>query len=155
MLPRILAEAARRYGDRTAFQVASGAVLSYQELDRASDEVAAGLAARGLGAGEVLLLSLPSGLEYVVSYLAAAKVGAVTAGANPRLRARERRLGGDAGDPRLVLATDELADGLPDEVPIELVMTSKVPDRVLTSLRSNGEGVPQLTEDPNLSLIHI
>ena len=74
MLPQILAEAARRHGDRTAFQVASGAVLSYRELDRASDEVAVGLAARGLSAGEILLLSLPSGLEYVVSYLAAAKV---------------------------------------------------------------------------------
>ena len=94
-------------------------------------------------------MSLPSGLEYIVSYLAAAKVGAVTAGANPRLRARERRLVVDAVDPRLVLATDELADGLPDEVPVELVMTSKVPGRILTSLRSNGEGVPQLAEDPN------
>ncbi|GIT77527.1 MAG: hypothetical protein Ct9H300mP31_20580 [Acidimicrobiaceae bacterium] len=142
MLPRILAEAARRHGDRTAFQVPSGAVLSYRELDRASDEVAAGVAARGLSAGEVLLLSLPSGLEYVVSYLAATKVGAVTAGANPRLRARERRLVVDAVGPHLVLATDELADGLPDDAPVEVVATSGVPGRVLTSLRSTGEGVP-------------
>ena len=149
MLPQTLAEAARRYGDRTAFQVPSGAVLSYRELDRASDEVAAGLAARGLSAGEVLLLSLPSGLEYVVSYLAAAKVGAVTAGANPRLRARERRLVVDAVGPHLVLATDELADGLPDDAPVEVVATAGVPGRVLTSLRSTGEGVPPLAEDPD------
>ena len=149
MLPQILAEAARRHGDRTAFQVPSGAVLSYRELDRASDEVAAGLAARGLSAGEVLLLSLPSGLEYVVSYLAAAKVGAVTAGANPRLRARERRLVVDAVGPHLVLATDELADGLPDDAPVEVVATSGVPGRVLASLRSTGEGVPPLAEDPD------
>jgi len=83
LLAETVAEAARRFGDRAAFQLADGTELSYRELDRASDEVAAGLAGRGLGPGSVLLLSLPSGLEYAVGYLAAAKVGAATAGANP------------------------------------------------------------------------
>ena len=113
LLAETVAEAARRFGDRAAFQLADGTELSYRELDRASDEVAAGLAVRGLGPGSVLLLSLPSGLEYAVGYLAAAKVGAATAGANPRLRARERALIVEAVDPDLIWPTMPSPTGFP------------------------------------------
>ena len=65
MLPQTILNAARRFGERAAFRLASGASVSYSDLDRASDEVAAGLAVRGLGEGDVLLLSLPSGPEIV------------------------------------------------------------------------------------------
>ncbi|GIT01320.1 MAG: hypothetical protein CM1200mP26_30320 [Acidimicrobiales bacterium] len=63
--------------------------------------MAVGLIARGVGPGSVLLLSLPSGTDYAVAYPAGAKVGATTAGANPRLRARERRLLVDTVEPDL------------------------------------------------------
>jgi len=147
VLPRIAAEAARRFGDRAAFRLPSGAPLSYQALDRASDEVAAGLAARGLGEGDVLLLSLPSGPEYVVAYLAAAKVGAVTAGANPRLRARERGLVADAVGPTLVLATEALTVGLPGDVAVEVVAPTDDPGRLLGLLRNVDHDVLDLVED--------
>src|SRR5680860_2383 len=82
MLPEVTYEAAQRFGDATAYVTAGGWALSYRELDRASDEIAAGLARRGLGPGGVLALVLPPGPEYVLAYLAAAKVGAVTTGVN-------------------------------------------------------------------------
>ena len=148
MLPRTITEAARRFGDRAALRSPSGASISYSDLDRVSDEVAAGLAARSLGEGDVLLLSLPSGPEYAVAYLAAAKVGAVTAGANPRLRARERGLVAATVDPTLVLATEALAGGLPDDLTVELVTPTEDPDRMLAALRVTGRGVPDLAEDP-------
>jgi len=108
-LGTVVADAARRYGDRAAFRLPSGTELSYRDLDRLADEVAGGLAARGLGERDVLLLALPSGLEYVVAYVAAARLGATTAGANPRLRDAERARLADAVDPDLALATTEMA----------------------------------------------
>ena len=85
MLPGILAAAGRRYADHPAVESPTGPPIGYADLDEVSDEVAVGLAHRGLAEGSVLLLSLPSGLPYLVAYLAAAKLGAITAGVNPRL----------------------------------------------------------------------
>ena len=148
LLAETVAEAARRFGDRAAFQLADGTELSYRELDRASDEVAAGLAGRGLGPGNVLLLSLPSGLEYAVGYLAAAKAGVTTAGANPRLRARERSRIIEAVDPDLILANDALSDGIPEDRRVELVGDGNDPTQLLAGLRGHGEVVPAVPADP-------
>ena len=148
MLPQTITTAARRFGDRAAFRLASGASVTYLDLDRASDEAAAGLAARGLTEGDVLLLSLPSGPEYAVAYLAAAKVGAVTAGANPRLRARERDLVATTVGPALVLATEALAGGLSNDLTVELVTPTEDPGRMLGEIRLAGQGVGDLADDP-------
>src|SRR5438270_11819716 len=107
-LTSCLVEAAHRFGDAPAYVGENGLVLSYVELERATDEVAAGLLARGVGPGDVVALVLPSIPEYVVAYLAAAKVGAITAGVNARLSPPERAGVLDVAAPRLVLATAEL-----------------------------------------------
>jgi acyl-CoA synthetase (AMP-forming)/AMP-acid ligase II len=54
-------------------------------------------------------LSLPAVPEYPIAYLAAAKIGAITAGVNPRLSPPERDAVLSVAEPRLVLATAELA----------------------------------------------
>ena len=59
MLPAIAREAARQFADATAYVAPDGWALSYRELDRVSDELAVGLARRGLAAGDVLALVLP------------------------------------------------------------------------------------------------
>src|SRR6267154_1949082 len=48
-LPWTIAEAARRFADRTAYVTPLGSTLTYADVDRVSDEVAVGLAARGVG----------------------------------------------------------------------------------------------------------
>jgi len=58
--------------------------LTYADWDRRSDALAAGLAARGFAKGDVLALLLPPRVEYALCYLAAAKIGVVTTGINPR-----------------------------------------------------------------------
>lgn len=103
MLGTLAAEAARRFGDRTAYVAADGRPLSYADLDRLSDEVAAGLVVRGIGPGDVIALVLQSAPEYPLAYVAAAKVGAATAGVNTRLSARERARVLEAAAPALVL----------------------------------------------------
>jgi acyl-CoA synthetase (AMP-forming)/AMP-acid ligase II len=95
--------AASRFGDRAAFVDPDGSRLSYAALDQRSDEVAAGLLAAGVGPGEVVLLRLPSDSRYVVAYAAAAKIGAVTAGVNPRLTEHEQQGVAAIAGPSIVL----------------------------------------------------
>jgi acyl-CoA synthetase (AMP-forming)/AMP-acid ligase II len=83
-------KAAERFGPRTAFIDPDGRRVSYADLDERSNEVAAGLRAAGIGMGDAVLLRLPSDSAYVVAYAAAAKVGAITAGVNPRLAPPEQ-----------------------------------------------------------------
>lgn len=103
-------EAARRFGDSSAVVAADGWSLSFDELDRRSDEVAAGLAAdHGIGDEDPVALVLPSSPDYLVAYAALAKVGAVTAGVNPRYAPPERAAVLAVADPKLVISTTDLA----------------------------------------------
>ncbi len=105
-------EAARRFGDTPALVAAAGWPLSYSDLDRVSDDVAAALAARGVRAGDVVALVLPSIPEYVVAYAAIAKLGAITTGVNPRFTAPERGAVLAVAQPTLVITTADLAPGI-------------------------------------------
>src|SRR2546423_9790079 len=102
VLPATIAEAARRFADRTAYVAPTGWALSYADIDRISDEAAVGLAQRGVRTGDVVALALPPGPEYVLAYCAAAKLGAITAGVNDRLSAGERLAVLHVADPRVV-----------------------------------------------------
>jgi acyl-CoA synthetase (AMP-forming)/AMP-acid ligase II len=134
-LPWTIAEAARRFADRTAYVTPRGWSLSYTDVDRISDEVAVGLAARGVRAGDVVGLALPAGPEYLLTYAAAAKLGAISAGVNDRLSAPEHEAILDVAGPRLVITAD-------DAPPADSVET------VLHDLRVNGESPPALAPDP-------
>ena len=99
VLPAVSVEAAHRFGDTPAFIAAGGWPVSYADLNRLSDEVAGGLSGRGTKEGSVVALTLPSTPEYVITYLAAAKLGAVTAGVNPLFTGPERAAALDAVGP--------------------------------------------------------
>ena len=104
MIPETLREATRRFGDSVAYVTPRGWPITYAELDRTSDEAAVGLRSRGVGAGDVVCLALPPGIEYLVSYLAVAKLGAITAGINDKLAAPEQARILEVAGPVLVLA---------------------------------------------------
>jgi acyl-CoA synthetase (AMP-forming)/AMP-acid ligase II len=132
MLPGVAREAARRFADATAYVAPGGWELSYRDLDRVSDEVAAGLARRGVGVGDVVALMLPPGPEYLLAYLGTAKIGAITAGVNDRLARRERASVLDIASPRLVIEGNG-AESL---------------DEVLAWLRVPRASPPALPDDP-------
>lgn len=148
-LAAAVADAAARHADAPALVTEHDRAVSFRELDRASDEVAAGLAARGVGRGDVVALALPSGIAYVVAYAAAAKLGAATAGVNPGLSPVERATLVDVAGPRLVLATPELATGLPPDAPVELVTADDDAGLVLPELALAGGAPPALVPDPD------
>jgi acyl-CoA synthetase (AMP-forming)/AMP-acid ligase II len=97
-------EAAARFGDAVAFVDPDGRPLSFRDLDTRSDAIAAGLAQRGVGIGDRVVLRLPSDTSYVLAYIAAAKLGAITAGINPRLAEPEQKALVELADPLLVLS---------------------------------------------------
>lgn len=102
-LATTIALSARRFGDRPAFVDPDGAVLTFADLHRRSDEVAVGLDRRGVGIGSVVALTLPSVSDWVVAYAAVSKAGGTIAGVNPRLTDAERSGCLDRVDPDLVI----------------------------------------------------
>ena len=147
MLPAIAREAAERFADATAYVAPDGWTLTYRDLDRFSDELAVGLARRGLASGDVLALALPPSPEYPIAYLAAAKLGAITTGVNDRLTTAERAALFDTAAPRLVLA----APGLEPEhsTNVETLHPADSADAMLHELRAVGEAPSPLPDDPD------
>ncbi len=81
---------ATQLGDKPAFiDGASGRTITYAQLPQSVREVAAGLAARGFGKGEVFAHYAPNLPEYAVAFHAVATVGGVNTTANPLLTADE------------------------------------------------------------------
>ena len=78
-LGEVLPESARRYGGKTAL-VAGGRQLSFNELNELSNRLANGLRGIGVESGDRVTLYAPNSWEWVVSYYALHKLGAV---ANP------------------------------------------------------------------------
>ena len=95
MLPSIIRGAAARFPDRLAYVTTADDTATYAQLDARSDAVARGMSAAGIGEGDVVALTLPSSIDYIVAYLAASKVGGITAGVNPRANRPSRLINGE------------------------------------------------------------
>jgi acyl-CoA synthetase (AMP-forming)/AMP-acid ligase II len=104
-LPAFVLEHADARGGRPALiEGPTGRTLTHAEVARAVRSVAAGLAARGFGAGDVLALCAPNAPEYAVVFHAVAALGGVVTTINPAYTAKEMGFQlGDAGA-RLVIA---------------------------------------------------
>jgi acyl-CoA synthetase (AMP-forming)/AMP-acid ligase II len=148
MLAETAAEAARRFGPSPAFVTDEGLTLSYEQFDTMADEAAVGLAELGVGEGDVVALLLPAAPEHFVTYVAAAKLGAVTAAVNPKLVQAERAGVLRAANPRVVVTTEELAPAEPDGLRTTvLVEPATRADAVLEGLRHRGARPAPLVGD--------
>lgn len=87
-LAEVLDRMAAACADRPALFVRERA-LTYAELRQAADRLAGGFAALGLAKGEHVALWLPSGLEWVLVELAAARLGLVAVPISTRYKAAE------------------------------------------------------------------
>jgi len=145
VLPETLCEAARRFGERTAYVAEAGWSLTYTDLDRASDAAAVGLARHGVGIGDVVGVVLPPTPDFLIAYLAIAKVGAIIAGVNDRLTPPERRVVLERADPKLVLATAELA--APEFATVDVTLGTS-PGTVLSAVRIDDETPQIVAADP-------
>lgn len=107
----MLEAAVLAHGDREAYVEPGARVTFAQWIGRACG-VAAQFADLGVGKGDVVMLWLPSGIDYATCYAAAAMIGAITTGLNPRLGRREIESIVQQAVPALIVA-DELLGALP------------------------------------------
>jgi acyl-CoA synthetase (AMP-forming)/AMP-acid ligase II len=84
----LVARSARAYGDGVAY-IDGGRRLTWRELDRRSDRLAAGLQSLGIGKGDVVALLAHDRLELVEHWWACVKIGALRTGVNYRYAPRE------------------------------------------------------------------
>lgn len=84
----LLEETVSRYAERTAF-VFQNRDMSYRQLRRHSEHMAAALSAAGVRKGDVVLLVLPNVPHFPVAYYGALRIGAVVAAAPPNSVERE------------------------------------------------------------------
>jgi acyl-CoA synthetase (AMP-forming)/AMP-acid ligase II len=103
----MLEAAAQVHGDREAY-VEPGARISFAEWIERARAVAAQFLELGVDKGDVVALWLPSGIDYATCHAAAAMIGAITTGLNPRLGPREIESILSRADPSLVVADERL-----------------------------------------------
>jgi acyl-CoA synthetase (AMP-forming)/AMP-acid ligase II len=135
----LLNAAAGAHGERTAY-VESGRRISFAEWAFRACGVAAGFAAGGVGKGDVVVLRLSSGIDYATCYAAAAMIGAVTTGVNPRLGPQEVAAILARSHPALVVSD---ADDIPRSTagPPDVELTGA--DAVCVIFSSGTTGLPK------------
>ena len=87
-ISQMLSEVRRRAPEATAVAY-RGARLTFAELDGAARRAARGLSELGVGHGDRVALWLPNSPAYLVLWLGAARLGAITVAVNTRFRALE------------------------------------------------------------------
>jgi acyl-CoA synthetase (AMP-forming)/AMP-acid ligase II len=150
MLDEVIREAAVRFDTLPALVTADGWSFSYRELDQASDEVAVWLQRHhGVAAETVAAIMMPTSVDYLVYYAAFAKLGAITAGVNPHLTARERKAVLEACEPAIVVSEPDLLEGIPDGCVVLDHVAAPTADDVCADRRVRGKKPTVLPSDPD------
>ncbi len=87
-LGELLREAARKWPNYRAMWFL-GQYMTYRELDRHVDALATALTHLGFKKGDVIALLLPNSFQYVISYYAVTRIGAIVSGINPTYKPNE------------------------------------------------------------------
>jgi fatty-acyl-CoA synthase len=106
----VLRRAASSYGGRIAVSF-EGRHLTYTDLDDVTDQLAAGLLARGLRIGDRVMWSQANHVDYLLLYYATAKAGLAFSPLNPRMPASELAPLVELVDPALIVAGEAAAEG--------------------------------------------
>ncbi|MGH7276551.1 MAG: acyl-CoA synthetase [Candidatus Rokuibacteriota bacterium] len=124
---------------------AGGTTLTYGELARQVNRLCHGLRSIGLDRGDRVLLRMPNVPEFIVSWLACQKLGIVTVGTMPMLRARELAyIANDAGTVAAIVwgrLREELERAQPQSPELKRLIVAgeaKPGDTTLPSLTSGG-----------------
>lgn len=139
------------FGDRTAFIHADGEI-SYSELRSRVDRLARGLLKRGVSRGAPILLRMPNCPEFVASFLALVKIGALPVLLNSLLGMEEAAYVLEHSDARGAITLDEVAGplrGLKDELDLGLIVARGAAkgEAALEDLPEGGDADPLETAD--------
>ncbi len=84
----MLEETARKYPDSPC-TIFKGAVITYRELNKLTDRLAAGIAELGVKKGDRVGVFMPNTPQFVITFFAVLKAGGVVVSVNPLYSARE------------------------------------------------------------------
>ncbi len=133
-LGRVLDQTADRFGDAPAI-VYGESRWTYGELLRDVNRLAAGLARMGVGKGDRVMMTLPNCPEFVTSFMAVQKLGAIVVNAGPLMGADDLRSLCAMTRPRMLIGLDLQAPMLTRIDAIESLTAAVLhDDRQLTRL---------------------
>ncbi len=89
-LAPLIEQRARQHPERP-LAVVGDRTWSYGDVDSQANSLAAALSELGLGVGDRVAVNLPNGVEWIISVLAAAKLGAVVVPISPQLSSLDLR----------------------------------------------------------------
>ena len=134
--------------------------LTFLQLDQAANRMARALALRGVGQGDVVVVTMPNRPEFVIAIYALWKLGATPCPISHRLTHGEFSEMAELAQPRLTIGTGETSvdpsrlfdvdahvPGTFDDAPLPPVLSS--PGKILGSGGSTGR--PKLIVDPRNS----
>lgn len=104
-LARILDQSAERFGDAVAL-IYSQKRWTYRDLLARVNRMAGGLSRLGVRRGDRVILALPNCPEYVISFFAVQKLGAVLVNAGPLIGADDLRTLVSLTNPRVMIGLD-------------------------------------------------
>lgn len=110
-LGQVPADAAQRFGDKTAL-VHAGKVFSFNKLNSLIETVAGGLNDLGVEKGDIVTLYADNSWEWVVSYYAIARLGAVINPVNTTLTPAEIRYVVTDCSAKAIIASAEKVDSI-------------------------------------------
>lgn len=110
-ISELLARHARKFPEKTAV-IDGETELSYAEVNRTVNRLASSLARLGLGCGDKIALYMPNTKEFVFSYFAVLRLGAVVVPINARLTAAEVQYILDHSDAKALIAHDSVHQAL-------------------------------------------
>lgn len=110
-LARLLDETAERFASAIAL-VYQGRQWTYHELRQEVNRLAGGLAHRGVRRGDRVLIALPNCPEFILSFFAVQKLGAVVVNVGPLMGVDDLARVMSLTTPRVVIALDLLAPSI-------------------------------------------
>jgi long-chain acyl-CoA synthetase len=127
-----------------------GAQLTYLELKRRSDALAAALAELGIVKGDRVGIMLPNCPQYIIAAFAVLRLGAVVVNINPSYTPREFLIVASDSTPRIVIALDALAplvQGVRSQTSLEHVIVTSLAEYSAAATPMPGiDGTLSLTE---------
>jgi len=128
----LMQESFRQFGDRTAFSFL-GKGLTYKELDRLSQVLAAYLQSLGLVFGDRVAIMLPNVLQYPIAVAAVLRAGFVVVNINPLYTSRELEAQLKDSDAKAIVVLENFGATLQEclvRTPVKHVVLCAMGDRL-------------------------
>lgn len=106
-ISELLSRNSRKYPTRQAV-ITDGDEMTYRELNEKVNQLANSLKMRGIGVGDKVMLFMPNTAEFVISYFAVLRLGAIIVPVNAKLSADELTYIVHHSDARAILAHEWL-----------------------------------------------